>query len=143
MRSPSMQLNLYGRDAVRHKGKNTKNAFFTFRELAILKSDHFEKSAILNFFFKKNFFLLHSHENQSKFIWQTGWVEILTFSLVSSKFLAMRNKTLYSVDLDLIFLRLQIRLDKDFLRSLWIRLHFLEFLSECNQPEVMLVSPNC
>jgi hypothetical protein len=28
---------------------------------------------------------------------KTGWVEILMFSLVSSKFLAMRNKTLYSV----------------------------------------------
>ena len=68
-----------------------------FRELEILKNGHFEKSAILNFFLQKNFFLLHSHENQSKFLWQTGWVEILTFSLVSKKFLAMCNKTLYSV----------------------------------------------
>ena len=34
-----------------------------FQEFAILKSGHFEKSAILNFF------LLHSHENQSKFVW--------------------------------------------------------------------------
>ena len=39
----------------------------------------------------------HKNENQSKFIGQKGWVEILMFSLVSSKFLAMRNITLYSV----------------------------------------------
>ena len=42
-------------------------------------------------------FFLHSHENQSKFIWYNGWVDILMFSLVSRKFLAMRNITLYSV----------------------------------------------
>ena len=36
-------------------------------------------------------------KNKSKFVWQNVWVEILTFSLVSRKFLAMRNKTLYSV----------------------------------------------
>ena len=47
---------------------------------------------------KKNFFfLLDSHENQSKFVWYNGWVEILMFSLVSRKFLAMRNIVLYSV----------------------------------------------
>ena len=64
-----------------------------FRELAILKNGHFEKSAIWNFFFfKKKFFLLHSHENQSKFIWQNGWVKILTFSLVSRKFLGNQRK---------------------------------------------------
>ena len=51
------------------------------------------RRAILNFFF------LHSYENQSKFIWQNGLVEILMFSLVSRKFLAMRNITLYSVSL--------------------------------------------
>ena len=45
-----------------------------------------------------DFFLLHSHENQSKLVWQNGWVEILTFSLVSRKFLAMRNITLQSLD---------------------------------------------
>ena len=54
---------------------------------------HFE------FFFrkKKKIFLLHSHENQLKFIWQNGWVKILTFSLVSRKFLGVRNIVLYSV----------------------------------------------
>ena len=35
-------------------------------------------------------------ENQSKFIWKNGWVEILMFSLVFRKFLAMYNNTLYS-----------------------------------------------
>ena len=70
-----------------------------FRELAILKNGHFEKSAILNFFLqKKEFFLLNFFENQSKFVWQNGWVEILTFSLVSKKFLGVRNITLYSVN---------------------------------------------
>ena len=58
----------------------------------------FFESAILNFFFeKKFFFLLHSHKNQPKFIWKNGWVEILMFSLVSRKFLAMRHIALYSV----------------------------------------------
>ena len=47
----------------------------------------FFESAILIFFSK----------NQSKFIRQNGWVEILKFSLVSIKFLAMHNITLYSV----------------------------------------------
>jgi hypothetical protein len=41
--------------------------------------------------------LLHSHENQPKFIWQNGWIKIFMFSLVSRKFLAMRNIVLYSV----------------------------------------------
>ena len=55
---------------------------------------HFE------FFFskKKKKILLHSHENQPKLIWQNGWVKILMFSLVSRKFLAMRNIALYSVN---------------------------------------------
>ena len=42
-------------------------------------------------------FLLHPHENQSQIVWYNGWDLILMFSLVSSKFLAMRNITLYSV----------------------------------------------
>ena len=46
-----------------------------------------------------DFFLLHSHENRSKFLGQQGWVEILMIILVSSKFLAMRNATLYSVSM--------------------------------------------
>ena len=43
------------------------------------------------------FFLLHSHENKSKFVWQNGMDVMLTFSVVSRKFLAMRNITLHSV----------------------------------------------
>ena len=57
----------------------------------------FEKRPFWIFFSKKKIFLLHSHENQSKFIWQNGWGEILMFSLVSRKFLGMRNIALYSV----------------------------------------------
>ena len=37
-------------------------------ELAILKQLTFSDSAILIIFFQKTFFLLHSHENKSKFI---------------------------------------------------------------------------
>ena len=48
--------------------------------------------------------MLHSHENQPKFIWQNGLVEILMFSLVSRKILAMRNIALYSVHMTFIFL---------------------------------------
>ena len=53
--------------------------------------------AILNSFFHTNFFLFHPHKNQSNFLGQQGWVEILMITLVSSNFLAMRNITLYSV----------------------------------------------
>ena len=81
---------------------NPRTNLRNFRE-KILRIGDFKKwaffeSAILNFFFeKKKFFLLHSHENRPKFIWLKGWVKILTFSLVSRKFLAMRNILLYSV----------------------------------------------
>ena len=53
---------------------NPRTNLRNFRE-KILRIGDFKKwaffeSAILNFFFeKKNFFLLHSHENQPKFIW--------------------------------------------------------------------------
>ena len=68
----------------------------------------FEKRPFWIFFSKKKiFFLLHSHENQSKFIWQNEWVEILTLSLVSRKFLAMRNTVYVKIDLLIIFLLLQ------------------------------------
>ena len=40
-------------------------------------------------------FLLHRHENQSKFVGQQGWDSILMITLVTSKFFAMRNNTLY------------------------------------------------
>ena len=43
------------------------------------------------------FVMLHSHENQSKFIWENGWVEILMFFLVSRKFLAICNIMFYSL----------------------------------------------
>ena len=69
-----------------------------FRELAILKNELFLRRPFRIFFSKFFFFfLLHTHENQLKFIWQNGWVEILTFSLVFRKFLAVRNIALYSV----------------------------------------------
>ena len=63
-----------------------------FEKRQFWKIGHFE----FDFLEKKNV-LLHSHKNQSKFVWFNGWVKILTFSLVSRKFLAMRNITLYSV----------------------------------------------
>ena len=64
----------------------------------------FWKLAILEFFFsEKNFFLLHPNKNQSQIMWWNGWDSILMFSLVSTKFLAMRNISLYSVlDLKII-----------------------------------------
>ena len=69
-----------------------------FWELAILKNSVFlSQSFRIIFSKKKNLFLLHPHENQSQIMWQNGWDSILMFSLVSSKFLAMRNITLYSV----------------------------------------------
>ena len=47
---------------------------------------------------------LHTDLNQciqgSLAKWYNGWVEILMFSLVSRKFLAMRNIALYSVGTD-------------------------------------------
>ena len=87
--------------------KNTKSAFFTcFCPYVRQPHDHigwsiceifakilrigdyekrpFWKIGHFEFFSpKKFFFLLYSHENQSKFVWYNGWVEILTFSLVS------------------------------------------------------------
>ena len=76
---------------------NPRTNLRNFRE-KILRIGDFEKwvffeSAILNFFFK----IFFSHENQPKFICWNGWVEIFMFSLVSRKFLAMRNIALYSV----------------------------------------------
>ena len=64
-----------------------------FEKRPFWKISHFE------FFSRKKnfFFLLHFYKNQSKFVWQNGWVEILMFSLVSRKFLGVRNITLYSV----------------------------------------------
>ena len=47
--------------------------------------------------FQKNFFLLHSQENQSKFIVQPGWVEILMLTLVYNKRVSVRNNLLHSV----------------------------------------------
>ena len=42
-------------------------------------------------------YFLHPHKNLSNFLGQQGWVKNFMFSLVSSKFLAMRNISLYSV----------------------------------------------
>ena len=41
--------------------------------------------------------MLDPHENQSQIMLDNEWDSILMFSLVFSKFLAMRNITLYSV----------------------------------------------
>ena len=69
-----------------------------FWELAILKNELFLSRPFWIFFSKKKFFfLLHSHENQPKFIWKNGWVKILIFSLVSRKLFATLNITLYIV----------------------------------------------
>ena len=114
MRRALVWLNLCGREAVRHKlincQKTQKMHFQPVLELmsvsltAIQVEPHQCPShqsilltqgpicKICDFFC-----LLHSHKNQSKFIWQKGWVEILMFCLVSRKFLAMRNITLYRV----------------------------------------------
>ena len=68
-----------------------------FENWRFWKSQFFEL-AILNFFFQKK--MLHSHQNQSNFMW-IGW----NFDVfpVSRKFLAMRNITLYSVHTCLCF----------------------------------------
>ena len=133
MRRASMQLNVYGREAVRQKLRNSQKMHFwyflavfellsdsltaIYVELHQCPSHHsilLTQGPIHEIFVKKiwewdvlenqllfvdyfDFFLLHSHENQPKFIWQNGWVKILMFSLVSRKFLAMRNIALYSV----------------------------------------------
>ena len=59
-------------------------------ELGELKISVFFELAIL-------IFLLHPHENQLKFIVYNGWDTILMITLITSKFLAMRINTLYSV----------------------------------------------
>ena len=52
-------------------------------------------------FAKKSFFesaiLLNSYENQSTFIMQQGWVEILMITLVYSKKVSVRNNLLHNV----------------------------------------------
>ena len=69
-----------------------------FQELAILETAILKNRPFWIFFFKIFFFFCFIfYENQSKFVWKNGWVEILRFSLVSRKFLAVRNMTLYSV----------------------------------------------
>ena len=45
----------------------------------------FLESAILDFFFKIFFFLLHPHENWSKFLGYQGWVKLLMITLVSNQ----------------------------------------------------------
>ena len=62
----------------------------------------FFETAILDYYFTKNthLLLLHPHENQSQIMWQNDWDSILMFYMVSSKFLAVRNITLYSVILN-------------------------------------------
>ena len=66
-------------------------------ELAILKNGDFENRPFWIFFFRKKKFLLHPNKNQSQIMWWNGWDSILMLSLVSTKFLAMRNISLYNV----------------------------------------------
>ena len=47
--------------------------------MSFVLAGHFE------FFFFKYFFLLHSHENKSKFLAYQEWVEILMITLFSSQ----------------------------------------------------------
>ena len=63
----------------------------------IEKLNFFESAILILIFFKFFLFLFYPHENQPKFLGQQGWIEILMINLVSRKFLAMRNITLYSV----------------------------------------------
>ena len=55
--------------------------------LGVVEKLSFFESAILKFFCKKNFFLLHSYQNQSTFMGQQGFFKILMITLVSRKFL--------------------------------------------------------
>ena len=64
--------------------------------IKFLRIGYFEKLsffalAILNFFFKIFFFLLHLHENQSKLLEYQGWVKILMITLVYSKRVRVSN----------------------------------------------------
>ena len=68
-----------------------------FCEFGIFEKLSFFESTILDFFFGFFFVWLYPHENQSKLLGNQDGVEILMLTLVSSKFLAMRNNTLYSV----------------------------------------------
>ena len=67
MRRALVWLNLYGLDAVLHKLKNSlktqKMHFLPVLEQS-WENEVFFESAILIFFFKKNFFLLHLDENK-------------------------------------------------------------------------------
>ena len=63
----------------------------------IFENWRFWKTAILKISHFGNFFLLHPNKNQSQIMWWNGWDSILMFSLVSTKFLAMRKISLYSV----------------------------------------------
>ena len=72
-----------------------------FWELGILKNGQFENRPFWNFFFQKKIFFCFI---PIKIMWWSGWDSILMFSLVSTKFLAMRNILLYSVFRYAIFL---------------------------------------
>ena len=90
---------------------NPRTNLRNFRE-KILRIGDFEKwaffeSAILNFFFEK----------KKKFASFPWWVKILMFSLVSRKFLAMRNIVLYSVIQYALDLRKILGVAKKFLKS--------------------------
>ena len=46
---------------------------------------------------EKNFFMLHPHENQSKFLGQQGWVEILMIILFSNPKQQLRKQMQHSI----------------------------------------------
>ena len=74
-----------------------------FWELAILKNELFLSRPFWIFFRKKNFFFA-SFPWKSAQIYMVEWMdEILMFSLVSRKFLAMRNIVLYSVPNQMLY----------------------------------------
>ena len=94
MRRASMWLNLYGCQAVGRKLKkglktqkkasintsiprtNTWNFGRNCSAFGEVEKLSFFESAILNFFPKKNFFLLHPFENQSQILYSNGWDSI-------------------------------------------------------------------
>ena len=83
-----------------HSGKSCNNSSRYFKVHRVLGSHSFqwwsfqlcafsknEKNVIFHYSISEGFFLLHSHDNQSTFLGQQGWVEILMITLVSSKLL--------------------------------------------------------
>jgi hypothetical protein len=84
-----------------------KNFTNFFCQIGNFEKLSFFESAILKFF------LLHSHENQSKLLGYQGWVEIFMITLVYSKRVSVRNNLLHSVNI-YIYDNLQYFIAKEF-----------------------------